>query len=204
MNWLMGECLRGDPAVFDRSRPDWIHPESASAERVAEIVSRCPSGALHAPDEVMAYAVFLTAPDGNKVFAIPVCYVGPVDMAEQVLRPLRDFAGPAANSLAPMDYCQIQSMFDGGFPPGRLHYWKSSFLRHLSDKAIDTIVEYFGAVPSPMSAVAIEPFGGAVARVGVEETAFPHRDASFSIVMLSGPLSYSSTRRHARLVTSIG
>ena len=44
----MGECLRGDPAVFDRSRPDWIHPESASAERVAEIVSRCPSGALHA------------------------------------------------------------------------------------------------------------------------------------------------------------
>jgi len=138
----------------------------------------------HAPDEVMAYAVFLTAPDGNRVFAIPVCYVGPIDMAEQVLRPLRDFAGPAANSLAPMDYCQIQSMFDGGFPPGRLHYWKSSFLRHLSDKAIETIVEYFGAVPSPMSAVAIEPFGGAVARVGVEETAFPHRDASFSIVMV--------------------
>jgi len=105
-------------------------------------------------------------------------------MAEQVLRPLRDFAGPAANSLAPMGYCQIQAMFDGGFPPGRLHYWKSSFLRHLSDKAIDTIVEYFGAVPSPMSAVAIEPFGGSVARVGVEDTALPHRDASFSIVMV--------------------
>jgi FAD/FMN-containing dehydrogenase len=137
-----------------------------------------------APDELMAYAVFLTAPDGNKMFAIPVCYVGPVHTGEQVLRPLRDFAGPAANGLAPMGYCQIQSMFDAGFPPGRQHYWKSSVLRHLSDKAIDTIVEYFGAVPSPMSAVAIEPFGGAVARVGVDETAFPHRDAAFSIVMV--------------------
>ena len=41
-------CLRGNPAVFDRSRPDWIHPTAASAESVAELVARCPSGALQA------------------------------------------------------------------------------------------------------------------------------------------------------------
>ena len=43
-----GVCLRGNPAVFDRSRPDWIQPGAGSAEAVAELVARCPSGALHA------------------------------------------------------------------------------------------------------------------------------------------------------------
>jgi len=40
------ECLRGAPAVFDTSRPDWIHPAAAPVETVVEVVGRCPSGAL--------------------------------------------------------------------------------------------------------------------------------------------------------------
>jgi len=40
------ECVRGLPAVFDVGRPDWIHPGAAPAERVAEVIRRCPSGAL--------------------------------------------------------------------------------------------------------------------------------------------------------------
>ena len=76
-------------------------------------------------------------------------------------------------------------MFDAGFPPGRLNYWKSSFLRELTDKAIDTLVAQFTAVPSSLSAVAIEPFGGAVGRVGVDQTAFPHRRALCSLVIVS-------------------
>jgi len=44
----MAECLRGDPAVFDRTRPDWVHPAAADPEAVAEVVARCPSGALQA------------------------------------------------------------------------------------------------------------------------------------------------------------
>ena len=40
------ECLRGLPGVFDVKKRPWIQPENASAERVAEVVRRCPSGAL--------------------------------------------------------------------------------------------------------------------------------------------------------------
>lgn len=138
-----------------------------------------------APDEVMAYAVFLTSPEGARMLAIPVCYVGPLESAEQALRPLRSFGKPAADLVRPMGYQEIQSMFDAGFPAGRLNYWKSSFLRELSDEAIDTIVRYFKAVPSSLSAVAIEPFGGAVSRVAVDKTAFPHRKALYSLVIVS-------------------
>lgn len=42
------ECVRGLPAVFDTTRRPWILPDAAPAEQVAEIVARCPSGALHA------------------------------------------------------------------------------------------------------------------------------------------------------------
>jgi uncharacterized Fe-S cluster protein YjdI len=40
------ECVRGLPGVFDTSRRPWIAPEGATAEAVAEVVLRCPSGAL--------------------------------------------------------------------------------------------------------------------------------------------------------------
>jgi FAD/FMN-containing dehydrogenase len=138
-----------------------------------------------APDEVMAYAVLLTSPEGVRMFAIPVCYVGPLERGEQALRPVRMFGSPAADSVRPMAYREIQSMFDPAFPFGRLNYWKSSFLQELSDEAIDTLVRHFAVVLSPFSAIALEPFGGAVGRVPVEQTAFPHRQAGFSVVIVS-------------------
>ena len=39
-------CVRGNPAVFDVLRKPWIMPENAPAERVAQIIETCPSGAL--------------------------------------------------------------------------------------------------------------------------------------------------------------
>ncbi|MEU7973681.1 (4Fe-4S)-binding protein [Micromonospora sp. NPDC049089] len=40
------ECVRGLPEVFDTSQRPWIRPDGAEAERLAEVVERCPSGAL--------------------------------------------------------------------------------------------------------------------------------------------------------------
>lgn len=40
------ECVKGLPAVFDVSRKRWIDPDAASPAEVAEVVGRCPSGAL--------------------------------------------------------------------------------------------------------------------------------------------------------------
>lgn len=40
------ECVRGAPAVFDTARRPWIEPDAEPADVVAEVVGRCPSGAL--------------------------------------------------------------------------------------------------------------------------------------------------------------
>src|SRR5262245_32510384 len=41
------ECLRGLPAVFDTTRRPWILPTGASADAIAAVIAKCPSGALH-------------------------------------------------------------------------------------------------------------------------------------------------------------
>lgn len=40
------ECVRGLPEVFDPARRPWIRPDGAPADRLTEVVRRCPSGAL--------------------------------------------------------------------------------------------------------------------------------------------------------------
>jgi uncharacterized Fe-S cluster protein YjdI len=43
----LGACFRGLPEVFDPWDRPWVHPEAADPDRVAEVVMRCPTGALH-------------------------------------------------------------------------------------------------------------------------------------------------------------
>ncbi|MET8130351.1 (4Fe-4S)-binding protein [Streptomyces sp. NPDC005231] len=40
------ECAHGLPEVFDTAKRPWIQPDGAAADRLAEVVRRCPSGAL--------------------------------------------------------------------------------------------------------------------------------------------------------------
>jgi len=42
----IGECLRGHEGVFQLRRRPWVLPDEADADAVAEVVERCPSGAL--------------------------------------------------------------------------------------------------------------------------------------------------------------
>ena len=43
----VAECVHGLPAVFEKDRRPWVDADGAAADRVAEVVIRCPTGALH-------------------------------------------------------------------------------------------------------------------------------------------------------------
>lgn len=137
-----------------------------------------------APDELRADAALLSGPDGPGLDII-VCYCGSIAEGEKVLRPLRGFGAPVLDTVAPVPYTTVQNLLTEAFPPGMLHYWKSGFFRELSDEAIDGLVDFFAsAVPSPFTAVAIEHLGGAIGRVGERETAFSHRRAQHSLLVV--------------------
>jgi FAD/FMN-containing dehydrogenase len=138
-----------------------------------------------APDELTLYGACLTSPDGP-VAAIAVCYSGDISEGERVIAPLRRFGSPVADTIAPISYAAVQqTLMDSAYPRGSLNYWKSGLLSALSDDVIDRIVEAFGVVPSPMTAVAIEQLGGAVARVPGDSTAYAHRAAAYNVLITS-------------------
>lgn len=137
-----------------------------------------------APDELGTMAVLQTSPEGQPVTAIGLCYNGPIEAGQQALAPIRAFGPPAADQVAPMPYTVLQSLLDAGFPAGFQNYWKSNFLKDLSDDAIDVVVDHFAKTPSPNSVVLIEQLGNAVNRVGQDITAFNHRQARFNLLVL--------------------
>lgn len=59
------ECTRGLPAVFDRGRANWIDPDGSAADRTAQVVFKCPSGALRV--ESPKGKDLETTPAGNQI-----------------------------------------------------------------------------------------------------------------------------------------
>jgi FAD/FMN-containing dehydrogenase len=115
---------------------------------------------------------------------MPMCHTGTPAQAEGDLKPLRSVGQPALDAVGPMPYPVVNTLLDAAFPKGALNYWKSTFLRELSDDAIGMLIAAYADVPSPMSCIVIEHLHGAVTRVPVDATAFPHRDPGFNVLVL--------------------
>ncbi|MPZ70178.1 MAG: FAD-binding protein [Actinobacteria bacterium] len=166
-----------------------------------------------APDEVGVMANLRLAPPlpaipenlhGRPIVALVVCYAGPVEEGERILRPLREFGNPAADGVTPTLYATHQQMLDAAFPHGRHYYWKSLKLPPLSDQAIATILAHAWAITSPNSSIPIFTQGGAVARVPNEKTAFPNRHATHDInIMAAWDPSDPESERHINWVRGL-
>jgi FAD/FMN-containing dehydrogenase len=137
------------------------------------------------PDELSTAASLGQAPDGSVVVGVAVCYCGSIESGERVLHPLRTFGSPLEDSIQPMSYQALQSAPDAGFPLGRQHYWKSSYLKHLSDEAIEVMLRFVAEMPSPISGVGLQQMHGAASSVDPAATAFPHRDEHYDFLILS-------------------
>jgi FAD/FMN-containing dehydrogenase len=138
-------------------------------------------------DDLMTFAGLVHAPDGSgaKLAVCIPCHLGEPERAEEDIRPLREFGAPALVELGPMPYTVLNSMLDGGYPTGSRNYWKSGFLSELSDAAIGEMLERFAVCPSPMTAMLLEHFHGAVTRVPVDATAVPHREPGHNFAITS-------------------
>lgn len=138
-----------------------------------------------APNELTLYVGMVHTPDGTPVIAFIGCYSGDLNEGERVMKPLREFGSPIADTLQAQPFVQMQSMLDAAFPYGHRYYWKSGFLEALTDDAINTMIEYARSVTSPLSSIVLELYGGAAAQEPLGGTAFPHREEQFCLVIVS-------------------
>jgi Berberine and berberine like len=138
-----------------------------------------------APDELSTAVSLGLTPAGEPTVSIAVCYCGPIDEGEQVLRPLRTLRSPLDDGIQPMPYTVLQSTRDEEFPSGRLHYWKSGWLRDVTDGVIETLLRFLPQMPSAASGVGLQQLHGMASRVAPSATAFPHRAEQYDFLILS-------------------
>jgi FAD/FMN-containing dehydrogenase len=140
-----------------------------------------------APDELEVFAGLVFAPDGSgtRLAAMIVCHSGDPEQAERDLAPLIGWGSPLVVEVGEMPYPEMNRILDDGFPTGSLNYWLSSFTDGMSDALIDVAINRFGSIPSTMSGILFEHFHGAVTRIRATETAVPHREPGWNLLLPS-------------------
>ena len=136
------------------------------------------------PEALGSLINLATLPDGTPAAVILIAYSGSLDEGERLLHPLREFGPPMADQVGPLPYTALQSIVENFNPPGLRNYWKSNYLKDLSDGAIDVLVDHYKAIPAPYTHLVIEHLGGAVSRVGPDETAVDHREALYNFLIV--------------------
>jgi FAD/FMN-containing dehydrogenase len=143
-----------------------------------------------APEELSSIALFWNVPahepfppevHGAPVLIVAGVYSGAVEDAEPVVQPLRELAEPLIDLSGPWPWLGLQSGFDGLFPKGEFHYWKSRALGELSNAAIDELADFGSRRPTPLTDLVIWHNGGAMFRVGETDTSYGNRDAAFHV-----------------------
>lgn len=178
-----------------------------SADQLPQVLTFLRDFLAEAPDDLgllgnlrlaPALPAFPEALHGKPIIAIVVTWMGDHDEGDRVLRPLRSFGSPVLDTVTAKPYVAHQASLDAAVPHGRHYYWKSHKLGPLTDDVIATMGEHLGRITSPLSTVPLFCFGGAVARVDEESTAFPYRDATHDINIVASwlPEQAAEADRH--------
>jgi FAD/FMN-containing dehydrogenase len=160
--------FRGDDAAHAlRFYRDWI--EKAPDELTTAVTLATAAPAPFLPEEV----------HGKRVVVVSGCFDGEPEDGMRALQPLKQFDSAVADLIEPMPYTEMQALVDGQWAAGACNYFKSSYLAGLEDRAIETLLDAHERAVSPDSKIQLYHLGGAAARVGADETAFPHREAPY-------------------------
>lgn len=162
-----------------------------------------------APREMGAFPAFQIAPPlpfipedrhGDMFCAIVGCWSGDPTQGERQFKAFHDVAEVKAEMVGPVPYPAINAAFDGLFPTGIRQYWKGNFVKELTDEAIAAHVQHGPTAPTVSSTMHLYPINGACHEVGADATAFGHRDANFSMVILAASEDPANDTEHKKWV----
>jgi FAD/FMN-containing dehydrogenase len=172
----VGPIVYGGLAAFD---PDQSH----------EVIRMWRDISEDAPEALGWAVASITAPPepfvpqewhGRRMIAVAGQFAGDLEEAERLMKPLRGLK-PIVDLWQPMPYLVTQALLDPGNPYGARSYWRAYNVGGLDESAIDLFVERAAEIPSPLTAFVLLGMGGAVSRVGENDTALSGRNAPFNV-----------------------
>jgi len=147
----------------------------------------------NASNDLYGFFAFLIVPPGDpfpehlhskNVCGVVWCYTGPMENAEEVFKPIREFGPPILDFVGEIPMPDLNGMFDELYPPGMQWYWRAHFIKELTDDAIRENIKHGSNIPSMHSTTHLYPIDGAVHDVEPGETARAKRDARWSQVIV--------------------
>ena len=148
-----------------------------------------------APEAMGVFPAFQVAPPlpfipedrhGDIFTVLVACWTGPLEKGEAAFKPFHEVAEVKAEHVGPIPFPAINAAFDALFPKGLRQYWKGNYVKELTDEAIAAHVEHGPKAPTVSSTMHLYPIDGACHRVASDATAFGHRDANWSMVIVAG------------------
>lgn len=161
-----------------------VHPFSDAPDLMRyyrEFTSNC-------SDDMTLWMVLRDAPPlpflpeevhGTRVVVFAFVYAGDPAEGERILAPLRAQGSPHGEHVGVIPFAGFQQAFDPLLTPGARNYWKSHNFASLEDGVMAEVLSAVETLPTPQTEIFIAQVGGAAARLPVESTAYPHRDAAY-------------------------
>ncbi|HTJ05969.1 MAG TPA: FAD-binding oxidoreductase [Caldimonas sp.] len=147
----------------------------------------------HAPEDLGTFVGLKTVPPtdpfpkehwNTRACAVISCFNGSEAEGRKAMASLLEgLPAPLFDWMGMMPMPAINALFDPFFPKGLQWYWKGDFVKTLSDEAIDVHIAQAAQAPSPFCLMHLYPIDGAVRRVAKNATAWPTRDATYSMVI---------------------
>ena len=104
-------------------------------------------------------------------------WVGDPEQGRQHARELQSLGRPVAERIVELSYVDLQRREDTLEGHALRRYWKGHYFRELPDAALAALLEHHPAV-----AASLQAYGGAIAEVPDEATAFSQRETAFEYV----------------------
>jgi FAD/FMN-containing dehydrogenase len=181
-----------------------------SGDRAGEVLRFYRDWSRELPDELTTMVNLTTAPPvpflpesvhGKPVVAVIAVHAGDAADGRKMVEPLRELGNPVADLIDTIPYTALQTLLDPLWERGAHNYFRSAYVDEISEGAIDAMVERHRAVPSPNSEIHLQHFGGAIARVGEDDTAFGNRSAPYVLNVIArqpGPDGFERNVEWAR------
>jgi FAD/FMN-containing dehydrogenase len=159
-------------------------------EQAARVLAAWRDAVADAPDELSTAGLIWSLPvidelpaelRGKPYVGVAGMWAGDPDAGERATQGLRELATPLLDMSGRVEYIDFQRSLDPFFPAGVRRYWKALYLDGFTDAAIDTTVEWSNLRPSADTLVIIRHGGGAISRIGAEETAFGDRSSEWML-----------------------
>jgi FAD/FMN-containing dehydrogenase len=162
-------------------------------EKAAEVLKFYDEITKISSNDLYGFFAFLIVPPADPfpaelqmkhVCGVVWCYTGPVEKAEQVFKPIREFGPPILDFVGEMPMPALNGLFDALYPSGLQWYWKSHYIKELTDESTQELIKHGAVTPTAHSTMHLYPIDGKVHETGKNETAWVNRGMRWAMVIV--------------------